>query len=169
MSDVKMLLKGAAGGDAASLNRLYDQVYSEPRTIALQKMAAEKPGHTLQATALVNEAYLRLGGSGGIKFEHRAHFFAAAAEAMCRILIERARRRLAVKRGAGAEVVDLDQIEIACPVPDDDRLLAIDAALQKLAAVDSQKAELVKLRYFIGLNFDDATVALGISVPTAKR
>ena len=169
MSDVTMLLKDAAGGDTVSLNRLYDQVYSELRAIAIQKMAAESPGHTLQPTALVNEAYLRLGGSGGIEFANRAHFFGAAAEAMRRILIERARRRLAAKRGAGAEVVDLDQIEIASPVADDDRLLAINAALEKFAAVDPQKAELVKLRYFIGLSFDDAAAALGISVPTAKR
>jgi len=169
MSDVTMLLKGAAGGDTLSLNRLYDEVYSELRAIAVQKMAAENPAHTLQATALVNEAYLRLGGSGGIQFDNRAHFFGAAAEAMRRILIERARRRLAIKRGAGAEVVDLDQIEIASPASDDDRLLAINDALDKLNAVDPQKAELVKLRYFIGLDFEDAAAALGVSVPTAKR
>ena len=169
MSDVTMLLKGAAGGDAVSLNRLYDQVYSELRAIALQKMAAENPGHTLQATALVNEAYLRLGGSGGIEFANRAHFFGAAAEAMRRILIERARRRLAAKRGAGADPVDLDQIEIASPVADDDWLLAINEALEKFAAIDPPKAELVKLRYFVGLSFEDAAAALGISVPTAKR
>ena len=169
MSDVTMLLKGAAGGDTVSLNRLYDQVYSELRAIAIQKMAAESPGHTLQPTALVNEAYLRLGGSGGIEFANRAHFFGAAAEAMRRILIECARRRLAAKRGAGVEVVDLDQIEIASPVTDDDRLLALNAALEKYAAVDPQKADLVKLRYFVGLSFEDAAAALGIAVPTAKR
>ena len=167
MSDVTKLLKGAADGDTVSLNQLYEQVYSELRAMALQKMAAENPGHTLQATALVNEAYLRLGR--GVQFENRAHFFGAAAEAMRRILIERARRRLAIKRGAGAEVVDLDGLEIASPVADDDRLLALNAALEKFAAIDPQKADLVKLRYFVGLNFEDASAALGIAVPTAKR
>src|ERR1041384_7271382 len=96
MMDLTTLLKGAASGDTVSLNRLYDQVYSELRAMALQKMAAENPGHTLQATALVNEAYLRLGGAEGLQYENRAHFFGAAAEAMRRILIERARRRLAI-------------------------------------------------------------------------
>jgi RNA polymerase sigma factor (TIGR02999 family) len=169
MNDVTLLLNNAAEGDTASLNRLYEQVYSELRAIAVRKMAAERPGHTLQATALVNEAYLRLGGSGAIKFENRAHFFGAAAEAMRRILIERARRRLAAKRGAGAEALDMDELEIASPPVDDDRLLAINEALDKLAALDPSKAELVKLRYFVGLDFNDAAAALGISVPTAKR
>ena len=169
MSDVTKLMEGAAGGDTVSLNRLYDEVYSELRAIAVQKMAAERPGHTLQATALVHEAYLRLGGADHRKFENRAHFFDAAAESMRRILIERARRRLAAKRGAGAEVIDLDQIEIAAPAADDDRLLAINEALEKFAALDPQKAELVKLRYFIGLSFEDAAAVLGIAVPTAKR
>jgi len=169
MSDVTKLLAGAGDGDTVSLNRLYDEVYSELRAIAVQKMAAERPGHTLQATALVHEAYLRLGGADHLKFENRAHFFAAAAESMRRILIERARRRLAAKRGAGAEVIDLDQIEIASPAADDDRLLAINEALEKFAALDPQKAELVKLRYFIGLSFEDAAAVLGIAVPTAKR
>ena len=169
MSDVTILLQGAAAGDTVSLNRLYDQVYAELRAIAMHKMAAEKPGHTLQATALVSEAYARLGGASGIQFENRAHFFGAAAEAMRRILIERARRRLAIKRGAGAEVLDLDAIEVASPIADDDRLLAINEALEKLAILDPQKAELVKLRYFVGLSFEDAAAALGISVPTANR
>ena len=112
---------------------------------------------------------MRLGGSDAPSFQNRAHFFGAAAEAMRRILIEHARRRLAAKRGAGVEVVDLDALEISSPIADDDQLLAVNEALEKLAAVDPRKAELVKLRYFVGLNFDEAASALGIAVPTAKQ
>jgi len=124
-------------------------------------MANEAAGHTLQPTALVHEAWMRLGGSEAQAFQNRAHFFGAAAEAMRRILIEHARRRLAAKRGAGVEVVDLDGLEIASPVADDDRLLALNEALEKLASADPRKAELVKLRYFVGLNFEEAAAALG--------
>jgi RNA polymerase sigma factor (TIGR02999 family) len=112
---------------------------------------------------------MRLGGSEAPAFQNRAHFFGAAAEAMRRILIEHARRRLAAKRGAGVEVVDLDGLEISSPVADDDQLLAINKALEKLAAFDPRKAELVKLRYFVGMNFEEAATALGIAVPTAKQ
>ena len=122
-------------------------------------MANEAAGHTLQPTALVHEAWMRLGGSDAPTFQNRAHFFGAAAEAMRRILIEHARRRLAAKRGAGVEVVDLDGLEISSPLADDDQLLA----------VDERKATLVKLRYFVGLNFEEAAAALGIAVPTAKQ
>jgi len=111
---------------------------------------------------------MRLGGDDAPTFQNRAHFFGAAAEAMRRILIERARRRLAAKRGAGVEVVDLDGLEISSPVADDDQLLAVNEALEKLSALDSRKAELVKLRYFVGLNFEETAAALGIAVPTAK-
>ena len=169
MSDVTQLLGNAAGGDTHSLNQLYEQVYAELRTIAVQKMASESTGHNLQTTALVHEAWLRLGGSDAPSFENRAHFFGAAAEAMRRILIERARRRLAAKRGGGAIDVDLDEIEIPSPVADDDQLLAVNEALEKFAILDPRKAELVKLRYFIGMNFDEAANALGIAVPTAKQ
>src|SRR5262249_14182780 len=147
MHDVTRLLGDAAAGDADALNKLYEQVYAELRAIAAQKMASERNGHTLQPTALVNEAYLRMGASKGITFENRAHFFAAAAEVMRRILIERARRRLAAKRGAGAEVIPLDELELPSPASSDDQLLAVDEALQKFAALDARKAELVKLRY----------------------
>lgn len=109
------------------------------------------------------------GGSEAPAFQNRAHFFGAAAEAMRRILIEHARRRLAAKRGAGVEVVDLDGLEISSPVADDDQLLAMNEALEKLASVDPRKAELVKLRYFVGLNFEETAAALGIAVPTAKQ
>ena len=143
-------------------------VYEELRRLASQKMANEAAGHTLQPTALVHEAWLRLGGSEAPAFQNRTHFFGAAAEAMRRILIEHARRRVAAKRGAGVEVVDLDGLEIAGPGTDD-QLLAVDEALEKLAAIDPRKAELVKLRYFVGVNFEEASAALGIAVPTAKH
>jgi len=112
---------------------------------------------------------MRLGGGEAPTFQNRAHFFGAAAEAMRRILIEHARRRLAAKRGAGVEVVDLDGLEISSPLADDDQLLALNEALERLAVVDERKAELVKLRYFVGLSFEEASAALGIAVPTAKQ
>ena len=130
-------------------------------------MSREAPGQTLQPTALVHEAWLRLGGDGQ-RWENRAHFFGAAAEAMRRILIERARRKLAQKYGAGAEHVDADDIEIAAPSKDDE-LLAVHEALDALAAHDARKAELVKLRYFAGLTIEEAADVLSISAPTAKR
>ena len=132
-------------------------------------MAHEAAGHTLQPTALVHEAWMRLGGSEAPTFQNRAHFFGAAAEAMRRIIIEHARRRLAAKRGAGVEIVNLEGLEISSPIADDDQLLAVNEALEKLSAIDPRKAELVKLRYFVGLNFEEAAAALGIAVPTAKQ
>jgi len=169
MRDVTQLLQAAATGDSRAAGELLPIVYEELRRLAAQKMANEAAGHTLQPTALVHEAWMRLGGSEAQAFQNRAHFFGAAAEAMRRILIEHARRRLAAKRGAGVEVVDLDGLEIASPVADDDRLLALNEALEKLASADPRKAELVKLRYFVGLNFEEAAAALGIAVPTAKQ
>jgi len=155
-------------GDAKAAAELLPIVYEELRRLAAQKMAREAAGHTLQPTALVHEAWMRLGGDDAPTFQNRAHFFGAAAEAMRRILIERARRRLAAKRGARVEVVDLDGLEISSPVADDGQLLAVNEALEKLTALDSRKAELVKLRYFVGLNFEETAAALGIAVPTAK-
>ncbi len=132
-------------------------------------MANEAAGHTLQPTGLVHQAWLRLGGSDAPTFQSRTHFFGAAAEAMRRILIESARRRIAAKRGAGIERVDLDEIEIPAPLAEGDQLLAVNQALEKFAALDPRKAELVKLRYFVGMNFDEAATALGIALPTAKQ
>src|SRR6516225_6920828 len=166
MNDLTKLLGDAADGDTDALNRLYEGIYSELRAIAAKKMASERYGHTLQPTALVNEAYLRMGASKEFKFENRGHFFAAAAEVMRRILIERARRRMAAKRGAGAEAVPLDGLELASPESSDERLLVMDEALRKFAALDARKAELVKLRYFVGMSFEETAAALGISVPT---
>src|SRR5262249_27510907 len=144
MSDVTHILEAAAAGDARAANELLPMVYDELRKLAAARLATEKPGQTLQATALVHEAYLRLVGDQ--QFDHRGHFFAAAAEAMRRILIGNARRKHALKRGGQAERVDLDAIELR-DQPPDDKLLAMDDALERLAAKDPVKAELVKLRY----------------------
>ena len=169
MSAFTHILERVEKGDSKAAAELLPIVYEELRRLAAQKMAHEAAGHILQPTALVHEAWIRLGGSDAPSFQNRAHFFGAAAEAMRRILIEHARRRLAAKRGAGAEVVDVDKFEISSAVTDDDRLLAVNEALDKLAALDSRKAELVKLRYFVGMNFEEAAAALGIAVPTAKQ
>ena len=172
MSDVTRLLEAVRHGDARTGEELLPLVYAELRQLARAKMAREQPGHTLQPTALVHEAWLRLGcgaAAGEQRFENRAHFFSAAAEAMRRILIERARRKLAARHGAGAEHVDADDIEIAAPTAKDDELLAVHEALDALAAHDARKAELVKLRYFAGLTIEEAADVLAISVPTAKR
>ena len=170
MSDVTRVSERAQQGDPEAAEELLPLVYEELRRLAAHKMANEAAGHTLQATALVHEAWLRLGGSeGGAQFENRAHFFGAAAKAMRRILIDRARRRAAAKRGGGLVPVDLDEAEIASPLADDDALLRLDEALGKLSALDPRKAELVKLRYFVGMSFEEAAAALGIAVPTAKQ
>jgi RNA polymerase sigma factor (TIGR02999 family) len=168
LSEFTHILERVEQGDSKAAAELLPLVYDELRRLAAQKMANEAAGHTLQPTALVHEAWMRLGGVDAPSFQNRAHFFGAAAEAMRRILIEHARRRVAAKRGAGVEVVDLDGLEIASPAADDDQLLAVNEALEKLATLDPRKAELVKLRYFVGLSFDEAATALGIAVPTAK-
>ncbi len=169
VSDLTPLLGAIKNGDPRAVAELLPLVYDELRKLASAKMAHEAAGQTLQPTALVHEAWLRLGGSDAPSFQNRAHFFGAAAEAMRRILIERARRRIAAKRGAGAAMVDVDEIEIPSPIADDDQLLAVNEALEKFAVLDPRKAELVKLRYFVGMSFDEAATALGIAVPTAKQ
>ena len=166
MADLTLLFEALHRGEPDAAGALLTQVYAELRALARAKMAREQPGHTLQPTALVHEAWLKLGDQ---RFENRAHFFGAAAEAMRRILVDRARHKLAVRHGGGQERVDVDDIEIAAPTPKDDELLAIHEALDKLAAHDARKAELVKLRYFAGLSIDEAAEVLGISAPTAKR
>src|SRR5512132_2355767 len=166
MSEVTHILEAIQQGDAKAGEELLPLVYEELRRLAAQKMAREQPGHTLQATALVHEAWLRLGD--GV-FANRAHFFAAAAEAMRRILIERARRKYREKRGGGAEHVDVDELEIAAPLGNEEESLAVHEALDRLAAHDARKAEVVKLRYFVGFSFEEAAEVLGSSVPTAKR
>ena len=170
MADITLILQRAEKGDSKAAAELLPLVYDELRRVAAHKMAGEAPGHTLQPTALVHEAWLRLAGSDAqMQFENRAHFFGAAAEAMRRILIERARRRSTARHGGKAEKLDLDELDIAAPVADDEALLALDEALEKYAAVDARKAELVKLRYFVGLTYEEAAAVLGIAVPTAKQ
>jgi RNA polymerase sigma factor (TIGR02999 family) len=169
MSDVTRLLDAAATGDRNAAAQLLPLVYDELRKLAAVRMAAESPDHTLQPTALVHEAYLRLiGPADEPQWQNRGHFFAAAAEAMRRILVEGARRKKAIKHGGGRQRVDAETIELAPPEQDDD-LVAIDAALERLAVLDPMKAELVKLRYFAGLTIEEAAAALGVSSATAKR
>ncbi len=157
-------------GEPQAAEQLLPLVYDELRKLATIRMAQEAPGQTLQPTALVHEAWLRLGGDDS-QWENRAHFFGAAAEAMRRILVERARRRAALKRGGGAAHLDVDGhgLDLPSAEVDDDRIEALNEALDKLAATDPRKAELVKLRYFVGLTFDEAAAVLGIAVPTAKQ
>src|SRR5262245_9775137 len=148
MDDLTQLLEKARGGDARVAAQLYEAVYCELRAMAARKMAAERGNHTLQATALVNEAYLRLARSNGRPWENRAHFFGAAAEAMRRILVDSARRKHQLKRGGEQEPVELWETRIAAPV-EDGKLLQVHEALDSLAREDPLKAEIVKLRYFI--------------------
>jgi RNA polymerase sigma factor (TIGR02999 family) len=169
MSDVTRILLAIEKGDPSAAEQLLPLVYDELRKLAAEKMANERPGHTLEATALVHEAYLRLmGKSHDPHWSGRGHFFAAAAEAMRRILIDNARRKHALKRGGDAQRVDLDAIELASD-PGSDKLLALEDALIRLTNKDSAKAELVKLRYFAGLTTQEAAAVLGISTATADR
>jgi RNA polymerase sigma factor (TIGR02999 family) len=169
MDDVTRLIDGAAAGDPAAAAELLPLVYAELRTLAANRLALEKPGQTLQPTALVHEAYLRLvGGSQPQDWNGRGHFFAAAAEAMRRILVENARRKGRHKHGGGRERVDLDQIDAASE-EGDERMLAVDEVLDRLAAEDPAAADVVKLRFFAGLTAEEAAAALGVSVRTANR
>src|SRR5262245_49830288 len=165
--EVTRILEAVSRGDRQAADRLLPLVYDELRRLAAHKMAQEKPGQTLDATALVHEAYLRLVGDQ--KFDDRGHFFAAAAEAMRRILVERARHKQALKAGGGCRRLDLGDIEPALEECDGDRLLALDEALGQLEAEDSRKAELVKLRFFAGLSAEQAAAALGVSLSTAEK
>ena len=168
MSGATQLLQAASAGDPHAAAALLPLVYEELRRLAAHRLAGERHEHTLQPTALVHEAWLKIAGTDERIWQGRKHFFAAAAEAMRRILVDRARRRLAAKRGAGAERLDTDVLEIPAPAPDD-QLLAMSEALEKFSALDSRKVELVKLRYFVGLSFEEASEVLGIAVPTAKQ
>jgi RNA polymerase sigma factor (TIGR02999 family) len=168
MSDVTQILIAIEQGDAQASEKLLPIVYNELRRLAAHKMAGERPGHTLQPTALVHEAWLKLVDTPAQSWQNRAHFFGAAAEAMRRILIARARRKHAQRRGAGAPHLDVDELEIASPVPND-QLLALNDALDRFATLEPKQAELVKLRYFVGLKIDQAAEVLGISEATAKR
>ena len=169
MTDVTQILSQIESGDPGAAEQLLPLVYQELRRLAAAKLAREKPGQTLQATALVHEAYLRLVNvEKAQEWNSRGHFFSAAAEAMRRILVERARRKMSQKRGGHQNRVELDDREIAACVPDE-KLLALDEALAKFAEQDPQKASLVDLRCFAGLTNREAAAALGISITTADR
>ncbi len=168
MSEASILLHAAGAGDATAAARLLPLVYDELRQMAAQKMAREPAGQTLQATALVHEAWLRLAADDQQAWQNRAHFFGAAAEAMRRILIDNARRRRALRHGGGQERVELAESRIAASEPDEE-LLAVHEALDRFAVHNAAKAELVKLRYFVGLTIAEAAEVLGISEPTANR
>ena len=168
VSDVTHILTALEQGDAGAADKLLPLVYEELRKLASARMANERGTQTLQATALVHEAWLRLVREGDRSWHNRAQFFAAAAEAMRRILIERARRKHALKRGTGAERIDLDHVDVATEA-DADTLIRVNDALEKLAVQDGQAARLVKLRFFAGLDYAEAAETLGISERSAKR
>src|SRR5437016_14220123 len=168
VSDVTRVIEAVQRGDAKAAEELLPLVYEELRRLAASKMATEAAGNTLQPTALVHEAWLRLVGNDNPKFAGRAHFFAAAAEAMRRILIDRARSKRTLRHGGGQVRVDIQQLDLAAPDADD-QLLAVNDALDKLAAQDPIEAELVKLRYFVGLTVEEVAELLDISPRTARN
>jgi RNA polymerase sigma factor (TIGR02999 family) len=169
MEDVTILLNAMEQGDARAADKLLPLIYDELRRLAKQKLSQEQPGQTLQPTALLHEAYLRLVGKEvGAHWDNSGHFFAAAAEAMRRILVENARRKKRLKRGGDRQRIDLDQVQAVSDEPVED-LVSLSEALELLAAEDSKKAELVKLRFFAGLSVEDAARCLKISRATADR
>jgi RNA polymerase sigma factor (TIGR02999 family) len=167
MSDVTRILEAVERGEAQAGDQLLPLVYAELRRLAAHKMAGEKPGQTLQPTALVHEAWLKLVGQENRRWQDRNHFFAAAAEAMRRILTDNARRKLRQRHGGGQQRVELDDNAVATDA--DDQVLAVDEALEKFVRLDPVRAEVVKLRYFVGLTFEETADVMGISEPTVKR
>ena len=168
MPEVTQILAALESGQNEAAAELLPLVYDELRRLAAWHLSNELPGQTLQATALVHEAYLRLVGKEDPQWNGRRHFFGAAAEAMRRILVENARRKKRLKRGGDLERVDVADVEIASPMPDDD-LLALDEALDRLTKTDARAAEVVKLCFFVGLTQDQAAKELGLSVATIER
>lgn len=168
MSEITQLLSEMKGGSQQAAEQLLSLVYAELKRIAAQKMSGEAPGQTLQPTALVHEAWLRLVGGGDASFENRAHFFAAAAEAMRRILVDSARRKRALRRGGSATREELSEDHLVQGVLPDE-LLAVDEALELLAEEDPVGANLVKLRYFVGMTMEEAATAMGMSLRSAER
>lgn len=168
MHDLTRILNSMADGDSERASQLLPLVYAELRQLARHKMAHERAGHTLQATALVHEAWLRLAGPNEVKWNGRNHFFSAAAEAMRRILVEHARRKLAHKRGAGQAGVDIDAVEIAAE-ESPEKLLCVHEALDELADDAPEQAEVIKLRFFVGMSHAEIAHALNISEKTSKR
>jgi RNA polymerase sigma factor (TIGR02999 family) len=169
LSELTQILQSLESGDPHAAEKLLPLVYDELRKLAADKLAHERAGHTLQATALVHEAYLRLIGDGEpARWDSRGHFFAAAAQAMRRILVEAARRKQRLKRGGGHTREELDELEIAAPEIHED-LLSLDAALDRLTEIDRQAGELVQLRYFAGMTLPEAAEVLEVSPRTADR
>lgn len=162
------MLRRLENGTPGAADELLSLIYSELRGLAAAKMAREAPGHTLQPTALVHEAWLNLGGEAQPRWQNRAHFFSSAAEAMRRILVDSARRKQCLKHGGELQRVDLDAIELPLPMPDED-LLALDEALVRLAQVEPRATEVIQLCFFVGLTQAQAAKELGISVSTSKR
>ncbi len=162
------MLNAVAQGDAKAAEQLLPLVYEELRKLAAHRMANERPGQTLQPTALVHEAWLRVGGTPDAKFANQAHFFAAAAEAMRRILVENARRKRRAKHGGGLRRVELGSLDVAMTT-ETEHLLAVDEALEKLTSRDPLAADLIKLRFFAGLPNAEAARLLGIPERSAKR
>jgi RNA polymerase sigma factor (TIGR02999 family) len=168
IGEATRVLERAQRGDPHAAAELLPLVYDELRRLAAAKMARERPDQTIQPTALVHEAWLRLVGNEDREWNGRAHFFGAAAEAMRRILVDRAREKKALKRGGDLERVNVDTLELPAPMPDDE-LLALDEALARLANVDTRAAEMVKLCFFVGLTQEEAAKQLGVSLATAER
>ncbi len=166
--EVTRLLQHMRAGDPNAAQELVEHVYPELRRLAAYRMAQELPGQTLQPTALVHEVWLRLMGRGGQCFPDRAYFFAAAGEAMRRILVENARRKKRLKRGGNLQRMDIEKVDVPAPLPDDD-LLALDEALTKLAAFDARAAEVVKLCFFVEMTQEQAAEVLGVSLSTVER
>jgi RNA polymerase sigma factor (TIGR02999 family) len=167
-AEATLALRAARAGDEGQRERLFELVYGELRRLARSRVARERSGRTLQATALVHEVYLRLVGDESLAWENRAHFFGAAAEAMRRILIESARRRRRLKRGGGRTPVPIDE-SVLPGAPPDEQLLALHEALGRLEACDARRAEVVKLRYFAGLDVNETALALGLSPRSVNR
>jgi RNA polymerase sigma factor (TIGR02999 family) len=169
MSDVTLLLSDVERGDPNAAGKLLELVYEELRRLAAFRMAQQAPGQTLQPTALVHEAWLRLVGNTEPAFKNRAHFFSAAAEAMRHILIDRARRKQTERHGGRFQRVPFEEFELAAPSQDDDQLLAVNEALDELTLKHPVQAQVVKLRYFTGMTNEDVSQLLGISVSTVKN
>jgi RNA polymerase sigma factor (TIGR02999 family) len=168
MGDVTLLLNAISQGEAGKMNELLALVYGELRKLASHRMASLAAGQTLQPTALVHEAWLRLAKDDKPKFEGRQHFFATAAEAMRHILIDNARKKATQRRGEGSRKLDLDEVDVASPTSSD-QLLDLDEALEKLAAEKPLEADVVKLRFFVGMTIEEAAEVVGISPRTAKN
>jgi len=168
MSEITQILREISSGNKQGAEQLLSLVYTELKRIAAQKMAGEAPGNTLQPTALVHEAWMKLVGDGDALFENRAHFFSAAAEAMRRILVDSARRKKAIRRGGGASREELQEYHLVQNERSDE-LLAVDEALDLLAKEDPVAANLVKLRYFVGMTMDEAAATMGMSLRNTER